>query len=193
MAGRFDECERLMADIVRLDEQMTLSQSEDATMGALMSLRLWQGRSAEVAPALERFAAFSPLPATSAVLVFWMRGGREDLAWMCKRAHPIDLSADDWYAPLNWCAAAEIGLTMDDHPLAAAAYEKLAPLAGQSCTAGSGNAMGPIDAFLAQAAAAVGEKALAGRHADRALELCEQWQIPLAAQWRRAQRDRFGV
>jgi hypothetical protein len=192
MAGRFDECERLMADIVRLDEQMTLSQSEDATMGALMSLRLWQGRSAEVAPALERFAAFSPLPATSAVLVFWMRGGREDLAWTCKRAHPINLSADDWYAPLNWCAAAEIGLTMDDHALAAAAYDKLAPLAGQSCTAGSGNAMGPIDAFLGQAAAAVGEKELAGRHADRALELCEQWQIPLAAQWLRDQRDRFG-
>jgi hypothetical protein len=181
-----------MADIVRLDEQMTLSQSEDATTGALMSLRLWQGRSAEVAPALEQFARLSPLPATSAVLVFWLRGGRDDLAWDCKRQHPIDLSDDDWFAPFNWCCAAEVGLTMDDHTLAAAAYERLAPFAGHACTAGSGNAMGPIDTFLAQAAAAVGEKELATRHADRALELCEEWQIPLAAQWLRNQRDRYG-
>ena len=50
MAGRFEECEQRMADIVRLDQEMALGQSEDATAGALMSLRLWQGRSLEVAP-----------------------------------------------------------------------------------------------------------------------------------------------
>jgi hypothetical protein len=51
--------------------------------------------------------------------------------------------------------------------------------------------MGPVDAYLAQAAAAVGEAELAARHADRALELMEAWQIPLAAQWMRGQRERF--
>jgi DNA-binding SARP family transcriptional activator len=192
MAGRFDECERLMAEIVRLDQQMTLAQSEDATTGALMSLRLWQGRSAEMAPQLEQFAALSPLPVTSTVLVFWLRAGDTERATRCWRQHPVDLTDDDWFAMLNWCAAAEAALVLDDHALASAAYDRLAPFAGRSGCAGSGNANGPVDAYLAHAAAAVGELGLAGDHADRALELCEQWQIPLATQWLRDQRDRFG-
>ena len=52
--------------------------------------------------------------------------------------------------------------------------------------------MGPVDAFLAHAAAAVGERDLAARHADDALRLMEEWQIPLAAQWLRDQRERYG-
>jgi hypothetical protein len=191
MAGRFEECDRRMADIIRLDQQMTLGQTEDATAGALMSLRLWQGRSAEMVPMLEQFAANSPLPVTSTVLVFWLRAGATDLARACWRQHPVDLTDDDWFSMLNWTAAAEAALWLDDHALASAAYDRLAPYAGRSSCAGSGNANGPVDAFLAQAAAAVGEKALAARHADRALELCEQWGIPLATQWLRDQRERF--
>ena len=49
-----------------------------------------------------------------------------------------------------------------------------------------------MDAFLAHAAAAVGDLELAGAHADDALLLCEEWRIPLVAQWLRDQRDRFG-
>jgi DNA-binding SARP family transcriptional activator len=192
MAGRFEECEQRMADIIALDQQMTLAQSEDATTGALMSLRLWQGRSAEMAPQLEEFAALSPLPVTSTVIVFWLRAGETELANRCWRAHPIDLSGDDWFAMLNWASAAEVGLLLDDHALASAAYDRLAPFAGRSGCAGSGNANGPVDAFLAMAAAAVGETTLAGQHADRALELCDEWDIPLAAQWLRDQRERFG-
>ncbi|WP_157581671.1 AfsR/SARP family transcriptional regulator [Phycicoccus sp. Soil803] len=190
MAGRFDDCERRMADIVRLDQEMTLGQTEDATAGALMSLRLWQGRSAEVAPILEQFAQHSVLPVTSTMLVFWLRAGEVDRATAYAASHPISLADDDWFSMLNWCAAAEVALGLDDHALASAAYDRLAPFAGHSCTAGSGNAMGPVDAFLALAAAAVGERELAGTHADRALELCEQWQIPLAAQWLRGERTR---
>jgi hypothetical protein len=192
MAGRFEECEQRMADIIALDQQMTLAQSEDATTGALMSLRLWQGRSAEMAPQLEEFAAVSPLPVTSTVIVFWLRAGETERATRCWRAHPIDLSGDDWFAMLNWASAAEAGLMLDDHALASAAYDRLAPFAGRCGCAGSGNANGPVDAFLAMAAAAVGETALAGQHADRALELCDEWGIPLAAQWLRDQRERFG-
>jgi hypothetical protein len=72
------------------------------------------------------------------------------------------------------------------------AYERLAPYEGFSCCAGSGVALGPVDAFLALASAAGGERDVATRHADRALELCEEWQVPLAAQWLRGQRERFG-
>ena len=192
MAGRFEECEERMANIVRLDQELSLAQSEDATTGALMSLRLWQGRSGEIAPALEEFAATSALPATSSVLVFWLRAGEHERAAACHREHGVDLHDDDWFSMLNWCSAAEAGLWLDDRDLAAAAYERMAPYAGRSCCAGSGNAMGPVDAYLAQAAAAVGELELATKHADRALELCEAWQIPLAARWLCRQRERFG-
>jgi hypothetical protein len=191
MAGRFEECEELMADIVRLDQQMTLSQTEDATTGAFITLRLWQGRSAEVAPTLEQFAEVSPLPVTSTVLLFWLRGGERERAVSCWRQHQVDLDGDDWFSMLNWCAAAEVGLWLDDHALASQAYERLAPYAGRSACAGSGNAIGPVDLFLAQAAAAVGERELAARHADAAQELLDAWQLPLAAEWFRAQRERF--
>lgn len=191
MAGRFEDCERRMADIVRLDQEMALGQTEDATAGALMSLRLWQGRSTEVTAILEQFAEQSVLPVTSTIIVFWLRAGEVDKARAYAATHPVRVDDDDWFSMLNWCAAAEAALGLDDHALASAAYDRLAPFAGHSCTAGSGNAMGPADAFLALAAVAVGERELAGTHADRALELCEQWQIPLAAQWLRDQRDRY--
>jgi hypothetical protein len=75
--------------------------------------------------------------------------------------------------------------------MAAAVYAKLAPFGGRGCSAGSGNASGPVDAFLALAAAAAGEREQAARHADAALALAEQWEIPLAAQWLRSQRERY--
>ena len=68
----------------------------------------------------------------------------------------------------------------------------LLPFAGYSCCAGSGNHAGPVDLFLALAAAARGDRDLAARHAEDAERLCAQWQIPLAAQWLRGQRDRYG-
>ena len=191
MAGRFDECEERMERIIRLNEQMSLQQSADATAGALIALRLWQGRSAEIAPLLAALED-GPLPVTSSRLVFLLRGGEEAEARELHARLTVQLDQEDWFSMLNWCCAAEAALWLDDRELAAAAYERIAPFAGYSCSAGSGNAMGPVDAYLAQAAAAVGEAELAARHADRAVELAESWQTPLAAQWMRGQRERFG-
>ena len=191
MAGRFDECEERMARIQKLDQQMSLQQSADATAGALIALRLWQGRSAEIAPLLAVLDDASPLPVTSSRLLFLLRGGEEAQARELAASRPVELDQEDWFSMLNWCSAAEVALWLGDRELAAAAYAKIAPFEGYSCSAGSGNAMGPVDAYLAQAAAAVGEAELATRHADRALELMEAWDIPLAARWLRGQRDHF--
>jgi hypothetical protein len=57
--------------------------------------------------------------------------------------------------------------------------------------AGSGSALGPVDAFLAMAAATTGEAEIAARHAADALALCRTWRIPLVAEWISDQRDRF--
>ncbi len=191
MAGRFEECEERMARIQTLDAQMSLQQSADATAGALIALRLWQGRSAEIAPLLAVLDDNSPLPVTSSRLVFLLRGGEEAQARELHATRPVELEQEDWFSMLNWCCAAEAALWLGDRDLAAAAYGKIAPFEGFSCAAGSGNAMGPVDVYLAQAAAAVGEVELAARHADRALDLMETWQVPLAAQWLRGQRERF--
>ncbi|WP_345503013.1 BTAD domain-containing putative transcriptional regulator [Pedococcus ginsenosidimutans] len=192
MAGRFDECEERLANIRLLDQRMSLHQTDDATLGAMMALRVWQGRASEMADGLMAAEAQSPLPLSAVVAMFLLRSGRRDLAQEYVACHPIDLGHDDWFAMLTWCSAAEVSLELDDRDLGVRCYERLAPFEGFSCCAGSGVALGPVDAFLALAAAAGGEKDVAARHADRALELCEDWQVPLAAQWLRDQRDRFG-
>ena len=192
MAGRFEECGERLDNIRLLDQRMSLHQTDDATLGALMALRLWQGRAPEMADALMAAQEQSSLPLSAVVLMFLLRGGREEMAREYAATHPVDLSHDDWFSMLTWCSAAEVSLRLGDRELAVRAYERLAPHEGYSCCAGSGVALGPVDAFLAQAAAAVGEVDLARRHADRAMELCEDWQVPLAAQWLRDQRDRFG-
>ena len=46
--------------------------------------------------------------------------------------------------------------------------------------------------LLSLAAAARGDRHLAARHAEEVERLCAAWQIPLAAQWLRGQRDRYG-
>jgi hypothetical protein len=129
---------------------------------------------------------------TSVVIGHLLRTGRRDEAARHYAAHPVQLAEDDWFAMLNWGACAEVACAMGDRALAAEAYPRLAPYAGRSCQAGSSNANGPVDAFLALAACAVGESALASAHADRAEELIRAWQIPLAGQWLRDQRDRHG-
>ena len=94
---------------------------------------------------------------------------------------------------LNWCNAAAAALYLED-PDTAAPRLRPAGAARRACaaSAGSGNASGPVDAYLAMAAAATGERELATRHADDAEQLAEEWEIPLFTQWLREQRDRFG-
>ena len=193
MMGRFEECEQKMAAIIELDHQMTLKQTEDATAGAMMCLRVWQGRAAEVVPSLDLIDERSALPVSSSLVALLLRAGEVDKARAHAARHRIDVDGPvDWFSLLNWCMAAEVALGLDDPELGARVYELLAPFEGYACSAGSASAMGPVDGALAMAAAAVGERELASRHADRALELIEEWSIPLAGKWFRDQRDRYG-
>ena len=103
----------------------------------------------------------SPLPVTTLVAMFFARAGRIDEARAHLAAHPVSFDHDDWFAHLTWGAGAEAALAVGDPNLAARAYEKLTPFAGRSCCAGSGMHIGPVDGFLALAAAATGETSLA--------------------------------
>ena len=152
---------------------------------------MWSGRNAEVAGLMDLVEDES-LPMVASTVVMLDRAGLTQQARDHAEGRVVDLAQDNWFSMLNWCCAAEMALVLGDRDLAAEAYDRLAPFPGHAGCAGSGTALGPTDAFLAHAAAAVGDLELAGRHADDALRLCEQWQVPLVAQWLRDQRDRFG-
>jgi hypothetical protein len=191
MAGRFDECEATVERIRVLDAQMSLDQSEAATAGALVVVALWSGRAAEAAAIVQSMEG-GPFPITAAAVSCLWRSGQEEAARAHAAAYRIDLTREDWFSLLNWGMAADAALHLEDPELAADAYGRLVPFAGYCSSAGSGNHAGPVDLFLALAAAAQGDRELAARHAEDAERLCAEWQIPLAAQWLREQRDRYG-
>ena len=86
----------------------------------------------------------------------------------------------------------ELRHILGDAELAGRCYDLLAPCAGQSCGAGSNLASGPVDAYLAMAAAATGETAIATRHAEDAVALVEEWEIPLFGRWFAGLREEHG-
>lgn len=187
MAGRFEECDERLARMHHLMELMGAASGDDDIL-TLLSLGLWRGHSAEVAPQIAAMDG-GPLPLSATVVACLLRGGADDEARAYAAEHPIDVRGhDDWLSMLPRCHAAEAALGLGDRPLAAQAYATLAPYAGHSSSAGAHKAMGPVDAFLALAAATVDEKDPAAQHAERALELMEQAQILLAADWLRGLR-----
>ena len=53
-------------------------------------------------------------------------------------------------------------------------------------------AQGPVDGYLALAALSLGEVDEATGHADRALALAEEWELPGYLDWFRARRSELG-
>ncbi|MCW2765837.1 MAG: transcriptional activator domain [Nocardioides sp.] len=182
MAGRFDECERLLARIAGVERRIAHSNADETLAGSLLALRLWQGRSLEMVPVLEEFNA-TPYPFAASVAIFLWRAGQHDRARAYVAEHEVVLEHQIEISLLAWCHSAELSLYLADAELAAGAYARLAPYAGRSCCAGSALAGGPVDAYLAMAAAATGERGLATRHADDALALAGDWDIALFAKW----------
>jgi DNA-binding SARP family transcriptional activator len=191
MAGRFEECEAIVERIEDLDRQVTLEQSEDVMASAMVTMSQWRRDTDQAVEVLQSMEG-GPFPVSAMIVALLWRGGREDDARAYYGTHPVDLGTDDWFSLLNWGMAGEASRYVDDPALGAAAYAMLEPLAGRSCGSGSGFASGPVDAYLAMAASAADRAEEATRHADAAERLCEEWQLPLAAQWLRDQRERYG-
>ncbi|WP_193314477.1 BTAD domain-containing putative transcriptional regulator [Georgenia ruanii] len=191
MGGRFDEAEQRMADIEARHRAVSLPLTSAAVAGTRIALRIWQDRSAEIAPLLLGLEG-GYLPVTASVLVHALRAGDRERARAHLAAHPVTLEHDTWFSMLDWGMAGEAALGLGDAELGAAAHAKLAPYAGQVCCAGGGNASGPVDMYLAMAAFAAGRFEEAMAHADRAEELCAAWEIPLAAARLRRHRERHG-
>jgi DNA-binding SARP family transcriptional activator/predicted ATPase len=192
MRGEWEEAQRLVASLTATSERMALTQTADALAGAFVSIGMWQDRYSDLVDTVLALEQESDLLLTPVVAAFLVRLNRLGEARQYLAEHPADLLVDDWFSLLPWSLSAEVALALGDAELGRTSYTLLAPYAGRVTAAGSGVAMGPVDSFLALAAAATGEGDLSARHAEDALELCEAWRIPLAAQWLRDQRDRYG-
>jgi hypothetical protein len=59
-------------------------------------------------------------------------------------------------------------------------------------SAGTGLALGPVDAFLALAAAATGDLGRAAEHADDALHLSRAWGLAACERWLQRYRESGG-
>lgn len=191
MAGRFDECEETLERIEALEAQVSLEPSESAVAGSYVALGMWRaddGRGADILQSMEG----GPVPITATVVAALLRAGRTEEARAHRAAHEISLEGEDTFALLNRAMAADVALHLDEPDLGATVHGLLRPFAGRSCSVGSGFASGPVDMYLAFAAAATGETAQATTYADAAERLCEEWGIPLAAHWLRDQRERYG-
>jgi hypothetical protein len=191
MAGRFEEADALLLGIFGYIERVTIPQVQEAVAGATAVVMMWRGESENVVGPIKDLVD-GPLPLNMAVAQILIRGGNEEEARAWYAEHPAQDVADDWLSTSVWGAAAEVALHVGDPALAARAYAEIRPYAGQVCSAGSANPMGPTDAFLALAAAATGETALATQHAEDALVLIRAWRIPLVEEWFLDERERFG-
>jgi DNA-binding SARP family transcriptional activator len=191
MRGEHGRAEALLAHLQETGDRMGLAQQDDALAGAYFATRMWRGEHEEVLGLIQAMSGKQVLPLDAAVLTLLVRCGRLEEARAFRDSHDIDLGGDTWFALTPWALGAEAALALDDHELAATTYGLLAPHAGTMACAGSGTALGPVDAFLAMAAAATGEHEIAARHAEDAERLCREWRIPLAGEWFADQRDRY--
>lgn len=192
MRGEHDEVDALLADMSALHEQISVPQSADAVLGAMLMKLVWGEDPQLLEVALPGLREVTVMPVEAIVASMLCRLGQVEEAREVARAGPIDLTPDWWFSSMVIAAAAEAALIAELPDLGAAAYDALSPMAGQPACAGSGTVTGPVDAFLAMAAAATGERDLAARHARDAARLCEEWQIPLAASWLAEMRERYG-
>ena len=190
MRGRFEEAESALARMEVLAERVSIHNADYGMAGALIAIRLWQGRLGEVIPLFDVLGP-GPLPIVSLHLVFLLRNGDLDAARAAHDTYVVDLTRVDWYAPINQACAAEAALGLGDPALAAAAYDLMRDRTGETVNAGSGLTLGPVDAFLALAAAALGDHETAAAHADEALRLIDLWDLPLCRTWFEHQRATY--
>lgn len=179
------------ARLFELDPLISLSQKSDALRGALLVPQIW-GRDEDDPTTLEEYIANANVPIAPGLTVLLLRKGMTELAAQVWADHRYEMGDDDWFSELHWSFGAEIAVELGDADLGADLYQRLVRLRGQCVISGTGPAHGPADLYLACAAAAAGERALATEHADTAARLCEAWDIPQVARRLDDLRERHG-
>jgi hypothetical protein len=184
LEGRFADAEALFGATLALWRRTSLPQQTEAPAGAALAIRMVAGTvDAATVDALEAATRGSALPMDASLLVTMLRAGQEDRARRYYAEHGVELDHDTWFSLLHHCMAGEVAFRLGEKDLGARVLARIAPFAGRPCSAGAAVAVGPVDAWLALAAAAAGDAARARRHADDAGALAARWEIPAFAAW----------
>ena len=193
MQGRFEQAQQLFGQTLALMQRTTMAQQTESPAGAALALRMAMAPVDDsVVAGFEPVVESTPLPMRAHLLMLMLRAGQRDQALARYQAYGVEFDHDDWFSLQQQCQAAEASLGLGAAELGARVYQWLAPYAGRVCCAGAAVALGPVDGYLAMAAAAAGETAVATRHADDAEELCRRWEIPLVAARLTVQRQTYG-
>jgi DNA-binding SARP family transcriptional activator len=174
-----------------LDPLISLSQKADALQGALLVPQVW-GHSMGEPEDFVQYVAHANVPIAPGLTALLLRTGMDDLARQVWADADYEIGHDNWFSELHWSFGAEVALELGDPTLGSRLYERLLPLRGQCVISGTGPAHGPADLYLACAAAATGERALATEHADLAALKCVEWDVPQVAQRLDDLRERYG-
>ena len=177
--------------LFELDALISISQKVDALKGALLVPQIWGG---EAGPPelVADYTQGANVPIEPGLVVLLLRTGAPELAREVWDGYRFEIGNDDWFRELHLAFGAEIALELGDPQLAARVYELLLPWRPGCVISGTGPAHGPVDAYLAMAAAATGETALATEHADDAAALCRAWNVPQVARRLDDLRERYG-
>jgi hypothetical protein len=192
LEDRTTEADQLLTRCEQWAEQASFPFRDEALAGARLALAVWLGRAADLLPHLTAVAAASPVDMSSTITLLLLRTGQVDQARALVQRHPLPLSEGQFDTLADAAVVAEAGLLLRRPDLGGTAYRILQPWADRTVSAGTGLALGPAEAFLALAAAAVGEVALASGHADRAATLCTDWRLPAVGRWLAQRREQFG-
>ena len=181
MRDEFDRVHELTAAMVSIHERIGVPASGDALVGAFLMDMLWSGRDEDLVQVLGDVEGVKVQPIDASVAAILGRTGRVEQARERLLRSELDLSQDWWFSTMVLSMAGEAALYAGVPDIAATAYDRLLPFAGMPAASGSGTVIGPVDTFLALSALATGERDLATRHADDAVRLCAEWEVPLAA------------
>jgi len=194
LRGRFEEGEELLGRMQVWAGHIHESFGGEALAAAQATLWMWQGEELRAAETLAGVAEETAYPLAPLVAALLLRAGEADRAREhLERTGGLALAPEhgELSAYLD-CHAAEVALHLGDAATAAEVYRRLTPYAGRTGQAGSALNAGPVDSFLAMAAAATGEKVQAGRHADDALALMDEWGLSVGRAWFEGVRADFG-
>ena len=106
--------------------------------------------------------------------------------------HSPTETLETWATPMLACFEVEAASVVGDAAVARRWSRVLEPLEGRMALAGVSLVFGPVDGYLALASATLGDREAAGRQADRALVLADEWSLPAYRDWLLAQRSRLG-
>ncbi len=191
LADRDDEADQVMAQCQEALGRVNLEQAADALAGLVAVSTWWRG--APVSPQVFDVATQGPMPTNALLAWLLLRSGDEPGALSFLAEHPAQVDHQDWFSLLAWALAGAMAAYAGDAELGARSYALLAPYAGRTAVAGSGVAAGPVDAYLALAAVAAGERETASRHADDAARIAREWRITRFSRWLEETRERFGI